>query len=121
MKTTRLLALALLALLTAAPGPRIHYHILSFTPSPSVGVTGYWVYWRAATNAFTDAQRFAVATNQSAPNTITFDLMSAPIPVGSWVLAAAATNALGDESGLSNEASWSSSTPTKPVITAITQ
>lgn len=109
-----------LALLIALPvfavGPKIKYHILTWTPSPSAGVTGYWVYWRAPSSHYSDANRLGVSTNSN-----TLDLMPLGFTNGIYVFAMSSTNAAGNESALSNEAIWNSELPTKPIITGITQ
>lgn len=118
------LVLSLLALNTFALGPRIQYHWITWKPSPSAGVTGYWLYYRTSTNAYSDANRFAASTNLtllSGTNVLALDLFTLPLPPTNYTFAMSATNLVGDESPLSNEATWNSAYPEKPVITSITK
>jgi hypothetical protein len=117
MKKLLSIAIALsLAVPVYAVGPKIRYRILTWTPSPSPTVSGYWLYWRTGTTVFSDANRYPVSTNGN-----TFDLMTLALTPGTYAFAMSSTNLVGDESALSNEAQWNSVLPIKPVITGITE
>lgn len=98
-----------LIIATQAVGPKWGKRILSWTPSPSYGVTGYYLYWRTTNSVFVDTQRFGITTN-----TTTFDLVTLNLPPEIYSLAMSATNAAGNESGLSMEAVWDATLPEKP-------
>lgn len=111
-----ILILIALTVSVFAVGPRIKYRILSWTPSPSPTVSGYWLYWRTGTTQFSDANRYPVSTNGN-----TLDLFTLNLSPGVYSFAMSATNLVGDESALSNEAVWNSVLPIKPVITGIVE
>lgn len=105
--------LAAILVLIAAPalavGPKLP-RILTFTPSPSVGVTGYWLYWRVLTGTYNDTNRRALSTNAWSG----FDLSALGLPKGQYWLAGSATNAAAAESDLSVEAFWDYNNPNRP-------
>jgi hypothetical protein len=68
---------------------------LAWDPSPTVGVTGYRVYWGSASAAYTDSLDVGLATAW------TFDTL----PSGSAFFAVTARDAAGTESIFSNEVS----------------
>lgn len=115
-RLTAILTLTALTVSAFAVGPKIRYRILTWTPSPSAGVTGYWLYWRTGTTMFSDANRWGISTNGT-----NFDLMILALQPGVYSFAMSSTNLVGDESALSNEAVWNSVLPVKPVITGIVE
>jgi hypothetical protein len=97
-----------------AIGPKIVRGVLQFAPSTSTSTSGYWLYWRVPTAAFTDAQRHPI------PATATeFDLRILSLPPGVYVFAMSATNLVESESILSNEMTWDATVPNKPVLVDI--
>ena len=92
---------------TQAVGPKIPYR-LTWTPSPSPDVTGYFLYWRTGTQTYMDTQRIGIATN-AAP----FDLRVLNLQKGDYYISMSATNAT-SESPLSVECLWHYSTPYQP-------
>lgn len=105
----RLFFIALLLTTTVfAVGPKIPYW-LTFTPSPSPGVTGYWLYWRTPSGVYSDTQRLALPTNSYAG----FDLRVLGLAKGTYIISGTATNAT-SESDLSAEAVWDYTNPNKP-------
>lgn len=117
MKKLTSIAIALsLAIPVYAVGPKIRYRILTWTPSPSPTVSGYFLYWRTGTTTFNDVNRHPISTNGTA-----FDLITLALAPGTYAFAMSSTNLVGDESALSNEAQWNSVLPIKPVITGITE
>lgn len=101
MKKLLILAVVIIgAVMAHAVGPKIPC-ILIFTPSPSPGVTGYWLYWRATNEVYSDTQRWAMPTNAASG----YDLRVLGLAKNTYWLAASATNATA-ESDLSAECAW---------------
>ena len=108
-QTKLLLASVLLAVSTAnAVGPKIPW-LLKFTPSDSIGVTGYWLYWRSPAGSYNDEQRVSMSVNAYQG----FDLRTLGLPKGVYFVSASATNEM-TESELSVETKWSFQNPNKP-------
>lgn len=91
-----------------AVGPKIPC-ILTFTPSPTPDVTGYWFYWRATNGIYSDAQRWQIpASGQSG-----YDLRVIGLAKGDYYTMMTATNATA-ESDPSVEFFWHYSNPNRP-------
>lgn len=108
MKRAKLLIpmLALLALPILSVGPKVPC-LLSWTPSPTSDVTGYYFYWRITNAPYVDSQRYAVTTNQPV------DLRILALPKGLYYVMMTATNAYG-ESDPSPDAVWYYNNPKGP-------
>lgn len=92
-----------------AVGPKIPF-ILTWTPSPSPDVTGYWFYVRATNGVYTDTMRWPVGTGEQGK-----DLRTLGLAKGDYYVAMSATNAVGAESDLSApDFLWRYSNPNKP-------
>lgn len=101
--------------LVFAVGPKIPC-ILTFTPSPSPGVTGYWLYWRTTNGVYVDTQRWAMPTNAGSG----YDLRVLGLPKGQYFIAASATNAT-QESVLSTpDCFWDFTSPNGPAALTVT-
>lgn len=94
------------ALPCLAMGPKLNKFTLSWTPSPSPTVSGYWLYYGTTSGVYTG--QVAVGTN-----TTTFDLRTLPLPPAVYFLTMTATNDT-SESGPANEISWDSRFPSPP-------
>ena len=102
------LACVIGCLAVEAVGPKIPC-ILTFTPSPSSEVTGYWFYWRSTNSPYVDTQRFPIPLT----GTSGFDLRVIGIARGQYYTAMSATNATA-ESDLSPDYFWNYQNPNKP-------
>jgi hypothetical protein len=103
--------IALLCAITVqvlAVGPKFPY-ILTWVPSPTPDVTGYYFYWRATNDVYADARRVAVPTNGFTG----MDLRVLGLPKSVYAVAMTATNATA-ESELSDEFIWYYTNPARP-------
>lgn len=94
-------------LIVQAVGPKFPC-LLWWTPSPSVGVTGYWFYWRSSTETYSNDRRWPIPTN-GAP----FNLTIIGLPKGEYFCTMSATNEW-SESDLAVEIPWYYNNPNKP-------
>jgi len=104
----KILLVGLLALSAQAVGAKLHRYVLGWTPTPSPAATGYGLYWRSGTNAYSDTNRFGIAIGNT-----TFDLRTLNLPPALYSLAMSATNDTA-ESDLSVEVQWDARIPFPP-------
>ena len=106
--STLALCATALCLSTLGVGPKFPA-LLTFTPSPSAGVTGYWLYVRTSSGTYSDSLRWPMSTNAYSG----FDLRTLGMQKGQYYVSASATNAT-SESDLSVEVLWDYTNPNKP-------
>lgn len=110
-KAPRIILLLLIlsvSMIVRAVGPKFP-SVLTFVPSTSPGVTGYWLYWRTPAGNYVDTQRWPLSTNAASG----FDLRVLGLPKGQYFISGSATNAT-SESDLATEALWDFTNPNKP-------
>jgi hypothetical protein len=93
-------------LVKAAPGNVvIEAHTLAWDRSTDVQVIGYYAYWRSpnvAPNPWVNSQRSALIPQPVVGVVPTYDIYQFNLALGTYELAATATDATGNESGVSN-------------------
>lgn len=108
--------LALAATVTVfAVGPKVPC-ILTFDPSPSLDVTGYWFYWRTTNGVYSDVARYAIGTNN-----VPIDLRVLGLPKGRYYVMMTATNLARAESDPTPDVLWDYQNPNKPTNLQIQQ
>jgi hypothetical protein len=108
MRKFFIFCLILTTIAVQAVGPKIPY-ILTWTPSPSPDVTGYYFYWRGTNEVYSDARRLAVSTNSYTG----YDLRVLGLPKTVYVVMMTATNLALAESDPSADFVWNYTNPSR--------
>ena len=91
-------------------GPKIDKHIATWDANTESDLTGYHLYWRTPTGAFSDTNRVTIPKSTNPQ----YELLALNLPNGTFVIAVSAYNTAGNESALSVEVTWNATIPGAP-------